>query len=132
MENYNKEIESNLLEMIRQKEQADKRLLSLEVFVGVACVFLLLALVVFAAYVQMEEGLRILLIVIALIPFLAVLPCLLKIEQTAGYYKCAKCGHRYVPSYGSVFKAMHMGRTRYMRCPKCNQKSWQKKVLTKE
>ena len=35
MENYNKELENNLIEMIKQKEQADKRLLSVEVFIGI-------------------------------------------------------------------------------------------------
>ena len=54
------------------------------------------------------------------------------IEQTAGYYKCGKCGHCYVPTYGSVLGAMHYGRTRYMKCPECHKRSWQKKVLSKE
>ena len=26
---------------------------------------------------------------------------------------------------------MHVGRTRYMKCPECNEKSWQKKVISK-
>ena len=44
MENYNKEIEKNLLDMIKQKEQADKRLAAAEVFIGITAtiVFLLL------------------------------------------------------------------------------------------
>ena len=42
---------------------------------------------------------------------------------------CAKCGHKHVPTYKAVFLAMHMGRTRHLRCPKCGEKSWQKKVL---
>ena len=57
---------------------------------------------------------------------------MLKIEQTAGYYECKECNHKYVPEYNSVFWAMHVGRTRYMKCPKCGKKSWQKKVITKE
>lgn len=52
--------------------------------------------------------------------------------QLAGYYECKECGHRYVPTYKAVNLAPHMGRTRYMKCPKCNEKSWQKKVLNKE
>ena len=56
----------------------------------------------------------------------------LKIEQVAGYYECKKCGHRYVPTYPDVLWAMHIGRTRYMKCPKCNKRSWQKKVISKE
>ena len=55
----------------------------------------------------------------------------LKIEQVAGYYECRKCHHKYVPTYSSVLWAMHMGRTRYMKCPECNERSWQKKVISK-
>lgn len=56
----------------------------------------------------------------------------LKIEQVAGYYKCTKCGHEEVPeSYLKVFFAPHIGRTRYMKCPKCNKYAWHKKTLIK-
>ena len=132
MDNYNKELENKLLEMVKEKEAADKRLLSLEIIIGVVCIVIILALTAVASILQMVEGLRILLIMIAVVPFLVTVPFLLKIEQTAGYYECAKCGHRYVPTYNSVLWAMHMGRTRYMRCPECHQKSWQKKVLSKD
>ena len=66
------------------------------------------------------------------IPFIIMLPFAIRIEQTAGYYECQKCHHKYIPTYSSVLFAMHMNRTRYMKCPKCNQRSWQRKVLTKE
>ncbi|MBE6032517.1 MAG: helix-turn-helix transcriptional regulator [Clostridiales bacterium] len=132
MDNYNKELENNLLEMIKQKEQADKRLLSLEIFVGVVVSVILFALVFVAAFVQMADWLRIVLIVIGFIPFAIGIAYAIRIEQTAGYYECAKCGHRYVPTYKSVLMAAHINRTRHMRCPKCNEKSWQKKVLSKE
>ena len=132
VDNYNKELENNLIEMVKQKEEADKRLLSLEIFVGVVCLAVFLALIAIASLVQMEEWLRILLILIGFIPLVVACPFMLKIEQTAGYYKCVECGHQYVPTYGSVFWAMHMGRTRHLRCPKCGKKSWNKKVLRKE
>ena len=56
----------------------------------------------------------------------------IRIEQTAGYYQCKACGHTYVPTYKAVNLAPHAGRTRYMRCPNCGKKTWQKKVLSKE
>ena len=132
MDNYNKELENNLLEMIKQKEQADKRLLSVEVFVGITATVVLFALIFVAAFVQMSNGLRITLIVFGFVLFLAGCFYALRMEQVAGYYECGNCHHRYVPKYSSIFIAPHMGRTRYMRCPKCGKKSWNKKVLTKE
>lgn len=132
MENYNEKMEKNLLEALEAKQKADKNLLNLEILVGMMCVIILLGLVAFASFMQLEEWLRVVLILIGLVPFLVALPFLIKIEQTAGYYECAKCGHRYVPTFKSVLWSAHMGRTRKMRCPKCGEKSWQKKVLTKE
>lgn len=131
LENYNKELENNLLDMIKQKEQADKRLLSLEVFVGITATVVLLALVCLGSFVQMSNALRISLITLGFILFFAGCFYALRIEQVAGYYECRECGHRYVPTYKAINLAMHMGRTRYMRCPKCGRKSWQKKVLSK-
>ncbi len=132
MDNYNKELENNLLEMVRQKEQADRRLLSLEIFIGVLVSVILFALVVVASVVQMADWLRIVLIVVGFIPFIIGCAYCLRLEQVAGYYECRKCGHRYVPTFNSVLWSMHTGRTRYMRCPECNEKSWQRKVLIKE
>ena len=132
MANYNKELENNLLEIIKQKEQADKRLLSIEVFIGITAIIVLFALIFVAAFIQMETWLRISLIVFGFILFWAGCFYALRIEQVAGYYECEHCKHRYVPTYKAVNMAMHMGRTRYMRCPQCGKKSWQKKVVSKD
>ena len=132
MENYNKEMEQNLLEMIKQKEKTDRWLLQLEVVIGVMCVVVFLALAVFASYAPLEEWQRILLIVIGALPLMIACPFLLRIEQVAGYYECKHCHHRYVPAFKAINMAPHMGRTRKLRCPECGKKSWHKKVLTKE
>ena len=132
MENYNKELENNLLEMVRQKEEADKRLLKLEIVLGTIAVLPLIAAAVIVSIVPMEEWKGGLLVGLSLVPLLIATPFAIKIEQKAGYYECQKCGHRHVPPYSSVFLAVHIQRTRYMRCPKCGERSWQKKVLRKE
>ena len=132
MDNYNKELENRLIEMVKQKEESDKRLLNMEIVVGVICIVFMLTLTAIASFVQIEEWLRILLILIGLAPILIACPFMLKIEQVAGYYECKKCGHRYVPTFKAVNLAMHMGRTRYLKCPGCGNKSWQKKVISKE
>ncbi len=132
MDNYNKKLENNLLEVIKQKEKADKQLLSLEIFTGTIVSVIFISLVFVASFVQMANWLRIVLIGIGFVLFAVGIGFSIKIEQTAGYYECAKCGYRYVPTYKNVLMSTHCGRTRYMRCPKCDEKSWQKKVLSKE
>lgn len=132
MDNYNEKLENNLLEMVKEKEEANKRLLTLEIVIGVLSSIILFSLIFVASFVQMEEWLRILLIIIGFVSFLVGATYALKIEQVAGYYECAKCHHKYVPTFKSVFFAMHIGRTRFMKCPECNKISWNKKVISKE
>ena len=131
MKNYDKSVEKNLLDMVKQKEEADKRLLTLEVFIGVLVTIIFLSLVFVASFVNMKDWIRILLIVVGFIPFIIGVLFAIRIEQTAGYYECQKCHNKYIPTYSSVLWARHINRTRYMKCPKCNEKSWQKKVISK-
>lgn len=132
VENYDKELERNLLEVVKEKERADRQLLTLEIVVGCVCVAVMLVLCMIAAYANVADWLRIVLIVVGLLPILVAMPFMIRVEQTAGYYECRKCGNKYIPEYGRVFMAMHYGRTRYMKCPKCGKHSWQKKVISKD
>ena len=132
MKNYDENAEKNLLDMVKQKEETDKRLLRIEIIMGWIAILPLLISAVIVSAVPMEEWLGSVIVGTSLIPLLIAAPFALKIEQIAGYYECQKCHHRYVPVYKGVFAAMHYGRTRYMKCPECNKRSWQKKVISKE
>lgn len=131
MEKRNEEMENRLLELVRDKEQADKQLLRLETVITLLVSAIMLALIIVASFVAMPDWARIVLIVVGFIPFVIGIVFALRIEQTAGYYHCEKCGNRYVPAWNSVVWSVHIGTTRYMKCPKCGKKSWQKKVTTK-
>ena len=132
MNNYNEKSEKNLLEMIKQKEQADKRLLSLEIVIGLMSVMFLFSMIFIAALIEMQDWLKVVLIVFGFVIFMIGILVALRIEQVAGCYECKKCGHKYVPTYRSVYLATHMGRTRYMKWPSCGKKSWQKRVISRE
>ena len=121
-----------ILELVKEKENSDKKLLAVEFAVGILSVIVLLGFIFIAAFIPMETWTRILLIALGFILGLSGIFVAVKIEQVAGYYECAECGHKYVPTFKSVLFAMHMGRTRYMKCPKCGKKSWQKKVVSKD
>lgn len=132
VENYNENSEKIIIDLVKEKEKNDKLLLRCEILMGVVCIIIMLVLTIIASYVAMEEWLRVLLILIGFAPILIATPFMLKIEQIAGFYECKHCQHKYVPSYKSVFVAMHINRTRYMKCPECHKRSWQKKVISKD
>lgn len=129
---YEKRVEENLLEMARQKEEKDRQLLQLEYVIGYTASVTFLILIFISSYVEMAISLRVLLIAAGCVILAFGVGNALKIEQVAGYYECLKCHNKYVPTYRRVFWAPHMGRTRYMKCPECGKRSWQKKVIVKE
>ena len=133
MENINREAEKKLLELIKEKEQKDKQLLLLEVVIGILSVLVLLIPIIFGAYLpNLEDWVRLVIVFSGFIPCLFGIFVALKIEQVAGYYECGKCGHKYVPGFSTVSLALHLGRTRHMKCPNCGKRCWHKKVITKE
>lgn len=132
VENYNKEAESRLVELVKEKEECDRQLLRVEWAVGILSVIVLLAPIIIASLLPMEDWQRIALCFSGVIPAFVGFFFALKIEQIAGYYECKHCGHKYMPTYRAVNLAMHIWRTRYMRCPECGKLSWQKKVISKD
>lgn len=131
MKDTEKKLEENLLEMTKLKERRDKELLILEIFIGVTVSLVMTSCIIIASLVDMADLLRVTLIVIGIIPFAIGITYAIRIEQIAGYYECQKCHHKYVPTYKSVFLSFHINRTRKMKCPKCNKKTWHKKVISK-
>lgn len=131
MRDNEKKLEENLLEMIKIKEKRDKELLILEIFIGVIVSIIMFLCIMIASFVQMEDWIRIVLIVFGIIPFAIGISYAIRIEQIAGYYECSNCNYKYIPTYKSVLFSMHVNRTRKMKCPNCNKKSWHKKVISK-
>lgn len=130
--NDNKNSEKLLLEIVKEKEKSDERLLTIEIVIGTISAVLSLALVLVSAYAPMTNWLRIVLGGTGFVFLFVIAFCMLKIEQVAGYYECQECHHKYVPTYQNVLWAMHINRTRYMKCPECHKWSWQKKVISKD
>ncbi len=131
MRDNEKKLEENLLEMIKIKEKRDKELLILEIFIGVIVSIIMFLCIMIASFVQMKDWIRIVLIVFGIIPFAIGISYAIRIEQIAGYYECSNCNYKYIPTYKSVLFSMHVNRTRKMKCPNCNKKSWHKKVISK-
>lgn len=108
----------------------NKQLFTVEAVIGITAAVLTLSVITIAAYVIEENSLvGALLIIVPIVCFVIICLGLTKMEQIVGFYQCAKCHHKYVPKYNTVLWSVHLGRTRYMTCPKCHKKSWQKKVL---
>ena len=129
MKEYNNKSEELLLKMTQEKEKRDKEFLNMEIFIGILVSIILISCVFVASFVNMPDYLRIGLIIIGLISFIIGVGYAIRIEQVAGYYECQKCHYKYVPNYKDVLFAMHIGRKRKMKCPKCESINYHKKVI---
>ena len=129
IDEYKQQAEENLIKLKSEQERGHKFLLTLENVLGYMACVLCFTLIFVAAFVDLPIWARILLIVVGLIHLVVAIHFCLVIERDAGYYECQHCHNKYIPTYKQVLFAMHYGRTRYMKCPNCNKKSWQKKVI---
>lgn len=132
MKDNEKKLEENLLEITKLKQDREKQLMNLEIFIGILATMVFLICAFVASFVNIENIYKILLVVLGLILFLVGCVICLRIEQTVGYYECKRCHYRYIPTYSNILYAMHIGRTRYMKCPKCHKYSWNRKVISRK
>ena len=131
MENNNQKNEQILLEMAKELERKNKSIwTSMWAIMTVSLIGLFVSIFV-AAFLIPEGVWQLVTILVACVLFL--IPCFyaLKLEVSVGAYKCKNCGHEIVPTYTQALNAMHMGTTRYLKCPKCNKRTWCKKVIKK-
>lgn len=131
MKDYNQIAEKNLLEMAKKEEVQNKKMMFYEMVIGYMSSVTFLILIFTASFAVENIVARIILFILAFLVLIVGVSFALKIETETGYYECQKCHHKYVPKYSKVYFAMHIGTTRYMKCPKCNERSWQKKIINK-
>ena len=129
MENSNQKNEQLLLDMAKELEKKNKIVWS---SMWAILIVSMAALItgIFIARFLIPEGMWQLIIVLGVcVVFLP--PCFyaLKLEVSVGAYKCKNCDYEIVPTYKEAMIAMHIGTTRYLKCPKCNKRTWCKKVL---
>ena len=131
MENSNKKNEQLLLDMAKELETNNKIIWSSMWAIMIVSMTTLIAGIFIAAFLIPEGIWQLVTILGVCIVFL--IPCFyaLKLEVSVGAYKCKNCGHEIVPTYKEVLMAKHRGFTRHLMCPKCNKRTWCKKILKK-
>ena len=132
MENNSQKNEQLLLDMAKELEKKNKTIWTSMWAIMIVSITALLAGILIAAYLIPEGIWQLVTILGICVVFL--IPCFyaLKLEVSVGAYKCKNCGHEIVPTYSQALNAMHMGTTRYLKCPECKKRTWCKKVLSKK
>ena len=129
MENKNPKNEQLLLDLSKELENRNQTIWTAMWVIMAVSMIALFGGIFLVAFLVPEEVWQVVAILGLCVVFL--IPCFyaLKLEVSVGAYKCKKCGQEVVPTYSEALGAMHMGFTRYLRCPHCGKRTWCKKVL---
>lgn len=131
MNDYNEKAEELLIEMAKKEEEQNKKMMMYEWVIGGMSSIIFFVLIFTLSYAIESTVIRIVLGILAFVILMVGISFALKIETETGYYECQKCHNKYVPKYSEVYFAMHIGTTRYLKCPECGKRSWNKKVMSK-
>ena len=131
MENNNQKNEQLLLDMAKELEKKNKTIWSSMWVIMIISITVLIAGIFIAAFLIPEGVWKIVAILGIGVAFLISCVYAVKLEASVGAYKCKDCGHEIVPTYSEVLGAKHRGFTRHLLCPKCNKRTWCKKVIKK-
>ena len=135
MEKSSNQTEEVLIQIMKDKEASDKSLLQLEIVLGVVGTLFLLAMLFIGMlgyqYLNLPLWAMLLMFGVGFVIFIVAILFCVRIEQKAGYYECKECHQKFVPTFKQVLFAPHINRTRYMKCPHCGKRAYQKKVISK-
>ena len=128
---YNEKTEELLVELARQAEIKNKKIIYITAIAMAVCIIFYIAISFIAAICFKEGATLNIIMTISTIVFLIPMFIIFKFEVEAGYHVCKNCNEKFVPSYMHAMFAPHIGYTRYLKCPKCGKRSWAKKVMGK-
>ncbi len=132
MKDYEKKNEELLLELAKQDELKNKRLI-IDMWVLTITAFVFYTALIFTSSILLKEG-PILATIICISTVVLLVVCFygFKLEVDSGYYECRNCHHIFEErNYFKLLMAPHMGTSRYQKCPKCGKRIMAKKVMNK-
>ena len=132
MKDYEKKTEELLIEMAKQEEIKNKKLMTNMWVLLLSALIFYLGIIGISCYTLEEGPILGTIICTSTILFVLVGFYGLKLEVDAGYYECKNCHHKFIPTYFTALITPHIHTTRYLKCPKCGKRTWSKKTMTKE
>ncbi len=135
MEEQSKKTEELLIEFKRKEERLRKKLfINAWIFHTILFLFYgaIAALSILASYSEYKIASFIIFCVSGVV-FMVGGVFVYKMEYDAGPFVCQDCQHEFIPKFRKVFFSFPLPVSYKIRakCPKCNKKTWAKKILPK-
>lgn len=129
-ENYHEKAEENVMNLIREKEEAKKKII-LSVIVVFICIIAAVPLIMVAGLFEMSTAVRAAIIAIAILVIVGGIAVACVLDRDAGTFECRKCGTRFTPDMKAYIMGPHTITTRYLKCPECGESSYCKHKLSR-
>ncbi len=127
---YKEKAEVTIMSLVQENKENKKRMLQ-SVICEIITIIAVCSLVVIASYIEMPVAVRIALIIFAAITAAAGISTGATLEVKAGYYKCPKCGHLFVPEIKDYVKGYHTFTKRRLTCPECGKTGMCKHIIVR-
>lgn len=129
-EDYRKKAEENMVNLVREAQESKKKII-LSAVVAALTIIAAVPLFMVAGMIEMENGIRIILIVMGIIVIIGGIAVACILDRDAGAFECPDCNERFVPDMRSYVMGPHTVTKRKLVCPHCGAHKYCKKVLTK-
>ena len=121
-EEYKQKMETQLLELLQQKETSEKRLLKLINWQAIAWGIAYILGTACLVHSDFNDFWYLTIFIALTAIHIIEVVVFTKFFQNIGYYRCIKCGHTYTPSYRALAYALPARHKRViMRCPECKK-----------
>ena len=125
-------IEKLIIDELKKEKIQNKKKLIGEILIGCAFIGSVITLILLVGIVSIATYLKIILIVFSLIFIFVGLFGLVLLDVNIGYFECAECHERFIPSIKDYVFGMHTLKKRKLKCPICGKKTWCLKRMTRK
>ena len=125
-------IEKLIIDELKKEKIQNKKKLIGEILIGCAFIGSVITLILLVGIVSIATYLKIILIVLSFIFIFVGLFGLILLDVNIGYFECAECHERFIPSIKDYVFAMHTLKKRKLKCPICGKKTWCLKRMTRK
>ena len=125
-------IEKLIIDELKKEKIQNKKKLIGEILIGCAFIGSVITLILLVGIVSIATYLKIILIVLSFIFIFVGLFGLVLLDVNIGYFECAECHERFIPSIKDYVFAMHTLKKRKLKCPMCGKKTWCLKRMTRK
>lgn len=121
---YRINAENNLLKLM--DKTSPKLKYTISTISAIVTILITLGLILLAGFVIEEVWIKILVCVMSVLLVVSNISLILLVAVNTEVYECCHCGEKFVPTMREYLMGANTMKKRYLRCPYCHKKGWNK------